>query len=89
MRRREITCEERTRVWVPRIASGEVLAAAGSTNFMGNGLVETAWVWADGWGDFEAEYCLEDEVRYEPGGWPDPNKVESCRHFARERAGAA
>ena len=76
---REITCERRDEVWSPRIHAKEVMVGGGSTNFMGNGLAETVWVW-----DENDHPALRDERRYAPGEWPDPKAVESCRHWEYE-----
>ena len=73
---KKVECEERDRM----VRELGLVPFAGSTNFMGNGLVTTTW------GDPETEeILLEEETRYEPGGWPDPKKVTSCEHRAYAR----
>lgn len=75
----EITCAERDQLVRDGVASGELTVYSGSTNFMGNGLVETTWGTTEG----EREVLYEVK-RYAPGTWPDPKGVESCTHYLRE-----
>ena len=76
---RKITCEERETEWAPKMRDKLLTVLSGSTNFMGNGLVETTWGWAE-----NDQPALEEQTRYEPGGWPDPKRVESCQHWVYE-----
>ena len=57
---------------------GEIVPASGSSNFMGNGITETTWVWAG----TEVE-CLYERMEYTPGRWPEQEHLESCRHWTK------
>ena len=76
----EITCEEREETWRPKMRPGVLMVGSASTNFMGDGVVETVWVWAG----TEVE-CLRERMEYTPGRFPDPSAVESCRHWVLDQ----
>ena len=76
---REITCEERSTTWTPRMRDGTIVVGTSVSNFMGDGVWETEWFWAD----IESPALFE-RMRYGGDGWVRRENLEECRHWVVE-----